>query len=224
MILRNIAVVATLSLAFAAGCKKPANETSDTRTTSAMQQNEAARGATPSSPNAPNEMAGTTGVTGATATATTLATGDVDFMKKAAMGGLFEVKMGQQAAGRATRPDVKSFANHMVTDHGKLNAELKDLAGKKNVVIPTALDDDHTKKMNDILKESGAQFDEKYMKEMLEGHESTVKDFQKAAVDAKDADLRTWATNTLPMLSSHLAMARDIEGKKGAVSTPTPRH
>jgi len=46
---------------------------------------------------------------------------DAEFAKKAASGGLAEVEMGKIAKERATDPDVKKFAERMVTDHGKAN-------------------------------------------------------------------------------------------------------
>jgi putative membrane protein len=218
MNLQNIAVAVALSLALAAGCKKPANETDDnTRTTSAMPNVQAPANAPNQYP--PQGSIGTTETTGATTV--TMASSDVDFMKKAALGGMLEVKLGNEAANRATRPEVKAFASHMVTDHTKINGQLKDLAAKKNVILPTQLDDEHSKMMTNLLKLSGPQFDDRYMKAMVEDHEKDVKEFQRMANDAKDPDLKQWVAATLPTLTSHLEMAREVEGKKGAASVGT---
>ena len=47
-----------------------------------------------------------------------------------------EVELGQLAAQRASDPQVKQFAQRMVTDHGKANDELKQIAARKNVQLP----------------------------------------------------------------------------------------
>src|SRR6059058_6151950 len=61
---------------------------------------------------------------------------DKIFMKKAAKGGMMEVAMGKLAEQNAKSPDVKSFGQRMVTDHGKANDELKKIAAEKNVKLP----------------------------------------------------------------------------------------
>src|SRR5207237_946016 len=50
---------------------------------------------------------------------------DRTFVTNAAEGGMAEVELGQLATNKATNPDVKQFAQRMVTDHGKANDELK---------------------------------------------------------------------------------------------------
>ena len=62
---------------------------------------------------------------------------DNTFMKKAAKGGMMEVKMGKVAEQKAQSDDVKSFGKRMVTDHSKANDELKSIASKKGVQLPS---------------------------------------------------------------------------------------
>jgi predicted outer membrane protein len=47
------------------------------------------------------------------------------FVKKAAAGGLAEVKLSELADDRASDPKVKDFAKQMVIDHTQANNELK---------------------------------------------------------------------------------------------------
>src|SRR6476620_6494216 len=60
-----------------------------------------------------------------------------DFVNDAAQGGMAEVQLGQLALKNSQNPEIKKFAQMMVDDHGKANAELKTLAGKKNYTLPT---------------------------------------------------------------------------------------
>jgi putative membrane protein len=59
------------------------------------------------------------------------------FVEEAAMGGKAEVELGALAEKRAANPKVKQFGKRMVTDHSKANAELKRLATKKGVTLPS---------------------------------------------------------------------------------------
>lgn len=190
--------VATLSLAFAGACKRQEEPTS-TRTTSATTSTA--------------EESPTTATERPSTAPTTMAHADKEFMTKAAVGGMLEVALGTQAEQKASSPDVKAFGKRMVTDHGKANEELKQLAAKKGVTLPTELDKEHKEAHEKLSKLSGAKFDREYAEAMVDDHEKDVKEFTDASKDAKDADLRAWAAKTLPVLEEHLKMAKDIKMK-----------
>src|SRR5262245_27920597 len=68
---------------------------------------------------------------------------DETFMMSAAQAGMVEVKLGEVAAQKATKPDVKEFGAMMVSDHSKANNELKAIAAKNGVTLPSKLDAAH---------------------------------------------------------------------------------
>src|SRR4051812_31547953 len=76
---------------------------------------------------------------------------DADFVTMAASGGMFEVLSSKMATERATKAEVKAFANHMITDHTKANDELKAAAGKAGIPVPSGLAAHH-EKMLETLK------------------------------------------------------------------------
>lgn len=143
----------------------------------------------------------------------TLSDADKKFVTKAAEGGIAEVNLSTIAAQKATNPDVKSFANRMVNDHGKANDELKQLATNKGVTLPTVTDKEHQDLADKLQKESGKKFDKDYMDAMVKDHDKTVSAFEKESKDAKDADLKTWVSSTLPTLQDHLKMAKETQAK-----------
>jgi putative membrane protein len=125
--------------------------------------------------------------------------------------------VAQLAAERATNPDVKQFAEKLVTDHTKANAELTSLASAKNVKVDQDNDKDHAYKK--LEKKSGNDFDREFVEEMVDDHEKDIKMFEKAASDAKDAEVRNFASKTLPTLREHLQI---VEGLRSSVM-PTGR-
>jgi putative membrane protein len=133
-----------------------------------------------------------------------------DFMVKVANGGMTEVEISQVAKDKASNKRVKEFASMMVTDHSKANDELKALAGKKNVTLPTAVSDENKNKMDDLKKKTGKDFDRAYMDMMEDDHDKTVNAFEKASGDTKDADVKAWVDKTLPTLRMHLDSAKAI--------------
>jgi len=153
----------------------------------------------------------TTGVTGGTASA--MSNEDKEFVSKAGMGGLAEVQHGTLATQKGAHADVKAFGQRMVTDHGMANGELSQLATTKGLALPTELSGEHKEAHDHLNGLSGSEFDKAYMKHMVEDHEKTVADFEKASTSATDADVKAWAAKTLPTLQDHLRQAKEIAGK-----------
>lgn len=152
-----------------------------------------------------------------TAAASPKAVGDQAFLKEAAIGGMAEVELGKLAGEKASDAKVKALGARMVTDHSKANAELKSLAAKKNVALPTAVDATHKATYDRLAKLSGAAFDKAYVNDMLTDHEADVAKFAEMAKSASDPDVKAWAEKTLPTLREHLTAVQDakraIDGK-----------
>jgi putative membrane protein len=121
-----------------------------------------------------------------------------------------EVQLGQIAAEKASNQRVKDFGSMMVKDHSAANDELKTLAANKNVTLPGSISEEHQKKIDDLNKKTGKDFDKAYMDMMEDGHESTVKDFEKNN-DNKDADVKAFVNKMLPTLKMHLDSAKAIK-------------
>jgi putative membrane protein len=153
----------------------------------------------------------TTGAMSGTAVAMT--NEDKEFVSKAGMGGLAEVQMASLALQKASNADVKAFAQRMVTDHGMANNELAQMATTKGLALPTELAGEHKEGLDHLSTLSGAEFDKAYMKHMVEDHEKTVADFDKASTSATDSDVKAWAGQKLPTLKEHLAQAKETAKK-----------
>ena len=140
------------------------------------------------------------------------ASGD-NFLTEAASGGMAEVELGKMASTKAQNAEVKKFAEMMVADHTKANDELKALATKKNVTLPTAPLAKHQSAIAKLQGMSGAEFDKAYVDDMLEDHEKDVAEFEKQSQNNPDADVKAFASKTLPTLKKHLESIKAIHGK-----------
>ena len=126
---------------------------------------------------------------------------DKTFMKKAAKGGMMEVAMGQVAEQKAQSDDVKSFGKRMVTDHSKANDELKSIASKKGVQLPSK---EHSGKWTS---------DKAYMDMMIKDHEKDLAEFKEEASSGSDPDVKKFADDTGKMVQEHLDLAKETQGK-----------
>ena len=138
-----------------------------------------------------------------------------EFAKKAGAAGAAEVEAGKLGAQKATSPEVKAYAQKMVTDHTKANKELMAAAKAKNLEVPTEPDMMHKGMMEKFERQKAdADFDHDFMQQMVRDHEALVELFQYASTDTNvDPELRAWAKKTLPHLQEHLKEAKSLEGK-----------
>jgi putative membrane protein len=148
---------------------------------------------------------------------------DRRFIEKAAADGMAEVALGQLAESTADNAEVKEFGAHMVQDHGQANDELKQIAQSKGVNVPEGLDRKHQRKIKDLGKQSGADFDRRYMAEMVKDHEKDLKFFQDAANTAKDPDVRAFAEKAAQTIGGHLQMARTITANIDTTASRTTK-
>lgn len=136
---------------------------------------------------------------------------DAEFVKKAAVGGMHEVALGKLAASQGKSDEVKKFGQKMVDDHSKANEELKAAAKKANLEVPDKIDADHQKHIDTLKDMKGDEFDKAYVKHMLKDHEEDVAEFTKASKEAKDTNIKDFATKTLPTLKEHLDMVKKLD-------------
>jgi putative membrane protein len=133
--------------------------------------------------------------------ASKLSAADKTFMMNAAKGGMMEVEMGKVAAQNSQSADVKKFGNRMVTDHSKANNELMALAKEEGVSLPAA-------------KAPGKwKSDKDYMNMMVKDHQADLAEFQKEAQSGTDPDLKAFAAKGAKMVSGHLKLAQETQGK-----------
>jgi putative membrane protein len=150
-----------------------------------------------------------------------LAPSDRTFIKKAAQGGLAEVELGKLATEKAASPEVKQFGQRMVEDHSKANEQLKQVASEKGVAVPEKLSPKDAATKARLEKLSGKAFDRAYMHDMVVDHTKDVSEFRMEAKNAKDPDVKNFASQTLPVIEDHLKEAKSIAPKTGAKTSPS---
>jgi putative membrane protein len=146
-----------------------------------------------------------------------MSSSDSTFATKAAQGGMAEVKLGQLAKDKASSQAVKDFGQKMIDDHTKANDELKSVASKDGITLPTSLDAKDQAVYDRLSKLSGAEFDRAYMRDMVTDHRTDVNEFRRESERGTNPDLKAFASKTLPTLEEHLKMAEqtDTQVKSG---------
>ena len=133
---------------------------------------------------------------------------DEEFVIKAAKGGMKEVAMGNEGNSKASNARVKNFANMMVRDHTKANNELKEMAAKHKIKLPS---DNDKMDMHNSINKTGADYDKEYMHMMVKDHMKDIDLFKMESKNGKNAEWKSWASKMLPTLQMHLDSAKAIE-------------
>lgn len=136
---------------------------------------------------------------------------DNGFMTKAAQGGLAEVELGRLATTHASNAQVKQFGQRMVDDHSKVNNELRQIAAKDGVTLPTTINSKDQAEMDKLSSLNGSDFDKAYMEDMVKDHRADIAEFKKEADSGADPSLKAFAAKTLPTLQEHLTLAQSTE-------------
>jgi putative membrane protein len=136
--------------------------------------------------------------------ATTVSAADQDFMQAAAQGGMTEVKLGELAAQKGLRDDVKEFGQMMVKDHSAINDDLKALALVKAVTLPDSLDAKHQGMVDELTGLTGSAFDDAYIAAMVKDHKKDAKAFKAESTATQDPDIKNFLDKSIPVVKSHL--------------------
>jgi putative membrane protein len=142
---------------------------------------------------------------------------DRDFVDNAAHGGLAEVELSRLAQ-KSANPDVRNFADRMITDHTKANARLAAIAKAGGVAVPNSLDAEHQQLREKLANEHDGNFDRDYAHAMVVDHDQAIRLFQREELSGGDASLKEFARNTLPTLQEHRGMAVALANKLGATA------
>jgi putative membrane protein len=153
----------------------------------------------------------TTAVLFLTCTGFGFAQSDTQFAKEAAIGGMTEVQLGKLATKNASSEKVKSLGQMIADDHTKANDQLKSIAAKDNVTLPTDLDAEHRAIVDKFSKLTGSAFDQAYVSDLVKDHQEDIAKFQREAKGGSNPDLKNFASANLPTLQEHLRAAREAQ-------------
>jgi putative membrane protein len=141
---------------------------------------------------------------------------DSRFIREVTADNMLEVTLGQLAERKAENSEVRQFAQRMVADHNKLQNDWVSMASSNGMNFKTGFGKNHRKKLDQLQKLSGKEFDRAYMTLMIQDHKDYVDYFRKEGRAARSAAVRNRVSSDLSILEQHWAMAKQIGVKVGA--------
>ena len=137
------------------------------------------------------------------------------FVEDASAKGVAEVEAGKLAQEKGSAADVKSFADMMVKDHTEANGKLKAIADSKSLEVSDSAELVDKAKAMILELRSAKSFDQAYANNQVKAHEATIEIFKDEIKNGDDAQLKEFATSTLPKLQAHLEQAKALAKNHG---------
>jgi putative membrane protein len=132
-----------------------------------------------------------------------------------------DIDAGRLASAKSRDPEVKKFAQLMVTDHTGVHKSATDLVQKLKVLPqdnPTSqsLKTGGQKNVTRLKSLSGAEFDKAYIDHEVEYHQQVLDTVDKTLIPgAQNAELKALLVKTRPAFAAHLEHAKQLQESLG---------
>jgi putative membrane protein len=136
-----------------------------------------------------------------------------EFLKKVSQANRAEIELGQLALAKSSSTQVKTFAQMLIDDHTKSLADVTAMAQTRKITLPLDIAAPQKATKMQLDSAAGAAFDRQFATTMVTNHTNAVRDFE-AASKGTDAEVKAFATKSLPTLRHHLAESKKLAGTK----------
>ena len=132
-----------------------------------------------------------------------------------------DIDAGKLAKSKGHSPQVKEFAQRMITDHGAVNKSATELVTKLHVTPEPNATSESLKKGGDenlakLKTLSGAAFDKAYVDHEVSYHEAVLNALDKTLIpSAQNAELKALLVKVRPAFQAHLEMAKNLQAELG---------
>jgi putative membrane protein len=136
-----------------------------------------------------------------------------------------DVEAGKLAKARTKSPEVKAFAQQMITDHAAVNQQASALAKKLKVVPKENSTSESLKKgaaenVAKLKTLKGKDFDKEYVDHEVAYHQAVLDAIDQTLIpNAKNAELKDLIEKVRPAINAHLEHAKSLQSKLSGAST-----
>jgi putative membrane protein len=133
---------------------------------------------------------------------------DQVFIIDALRSGVDQTDLARLAEQKAGSESVRQFARQMIRDHGQTNSALNRLT--EGAPAPDQPDVEHRKIRDALSNLSDREFDIEYLRLQVQAHQRMAQLLEYEIGSGKDAQVQRFASDALPRVYTHLAMARQL--------------
>jgi putative membrane protein len=134
---------------------------------------------------------------------------DEAFISKNIRDNEMELELATIGNDRLSTPALKKAAARMKKDHTQMLNDLKTLAAKKQVTVPTT--NTAMSAIASLPNTAGKEFDIAWLNQMREMHQAKLTELENVLKQTHDADIKALATKAQPVIKKHIDMLAGIE-------------
>lgn len=138
---------------------------------------------------------------------------DANFLVEMKSANILQEKLTQLAIDTGYASSVVDMARQNITDHEKMNEDLREIASKKKVKLPAMMSQMHQGMYNQVAVSDRDEFDENFMRTLKRINQDINDEFMDQATEANDADVRAFAARNLDMARIHSERIKQVEGR-----------
>lgn len=151
-----------------------------------------------------------------TPSAPALTPSDHDFAKTAASGATFEVEASRLALHKTQDPAVRTFAQRVLDEHTRIGEQLRTIVRAAGVADMLAMNAAHSTDFERLGRLEGRDFDREYAAQVgIAVHQQAVRLYDQASREITDAQLKSFAEETMPQLRERLQEGRALARQVG---------
>lgn len=135
-----------------------------------------------------------------------------------------EIAAGMLARDRARSPQVRAYAQHMITDHTRLQGADRALASQSQFISSDSADVTREMRRRDEASmvrlramAAGPGFDAAYIASEVDDHKHALELLNASKTQARDARVRDLATSAIPVIQDHLDRGMAIQRSMGSM-------
>jgi putative membrane protein len=137
-----------------------------------------------------------------------------DFVQRTANAQMFGIESATLALHKSSSPAIKAFAHELASDQGAVTSGLRRIVAKRSdIALPDRPDARHLDLLRDLSAKDGDAFDKAYVEAQRATHHDTALMMERYAGEGEDAELKDFATQSLPVF-------RELDRKAQALPAP----
>ncbi|MEU6424440.1 DUF4142 domain-containing protein [Microbispora sp. NPDC046973] len=136
---------------------------------------------------------------------------DKAFLVGAHQDNLAEIQGGQIAERQAGKQSVKDAGRKFVEDHTSLDDQLKRVAEKLGVDLPSRPSEEQQAELRQFAAKGGTAFDRAWIDAQVKDHRKTLDSLDKEVSSGSSLEVKNLARNAKPVVQEHLNLVESIQ-------------
>lgn len=134
------------------------------------------------------------------------------FLVEGCEANMYVIELGELAGVHAANAGIKAFGTQIATTHKALNTDILKQAFDAGFKLPGGVDTDHAKKLKDLDRKKGADFDKALLNTIADALKATADAYGDAHLNLPSGATKDLANAAMPKLLNELNSAATLQG------------